>query len=75
VTYDDTIPDDVPFFITNFLFYWDADLGNERLQQAISDAGNNLPNPGGPGSREYHWEIYGYTDLRIDNFNHAADTW
>jgi len=75
VTYDDTIPDDVPFFIYNFLFYWDANLEGERLQDAISNAADNLPNPGGPDYREYHWQIYGYDDLRIDECNHKTDTW
>jgi hypothetical protein len=73
VTYDDTIPDDVPFFISNFLFYWD--LENYRLTDAIQTAADNLPNPGGPDQREYHWQIYGYDDLRIDENNHGSDTW
>ena len=74
VTYDDTIPDDVPYFIINFLFYWDTDLGNERLIQAINDAGKNLSPVGGwyPGTG---LQIYGYDDLRIDECNHGADAW
>lgn len=75
VTYDDTIPDDVPYFISNFSFYWDSTLGNQRLRDAINNAGSNLPNPGGPDGREYHWVIYGYDDLRIDEVNHGSDTW
>lgn len=73
VTYDDTIPDDVPYFITNFTFYWDS-MG-WTLRNAITSAANNLPNPGGPGGREYHWQIYGYDDLRIDEVNHRGDAW
>jgi hypothetical protein len=73
VRYDDTIPDDVPFFITNFLFYWD--LENEPLQNAMSDAISALPDPGGYDAREYHWQIYGYDTMRIDEDNHASDTW
>jgi hypothetical protein len=75
VTYDDTIPDDVPYFISNFTFYWDADLMHQTLSDAINNAGANLPNPGGPGGRENHWKIYGYDTLRIDEVNHKGDTW
>ncbi len=72
VQYDDTIPDDVPYFITNFLFYWD--LENYRLQDAISSAQQYLSPVNGwyPGTG---LQIYGYDDLRIDEVNHAADTW
>jgi hypothetical protein len=73
VTYDDTIPDDVPYFISNFLFYWS--LENGRLTDSISYGRDNTPNPGGPGNREAHWVIYGYDALRIDEVNHATDTW
>ena len=75
VQYDDTIPSDVPFFIDNFLFYWDANLEGQRLQDSINNAAANLPNPGGPGQREYHWTIYGYNDLRIDEVNYGGSTW
>lgn len=75
VDYDDTIPDDVPYFISNFLFYWRDDLNHQGLRQSIDNAGNNLPNPGGPGQREYHWVITGYDALKIDDFNHVGDTW
>jgi hypothetical protein len=73
VTYDDTIPDEVPFFIDNFLFYWD--LENEPLANAMSDAIAALPDPGGFDAREYHWKIYGYDSLRIDEDNYGSDTW
>lgn len=48
---------------------------NETLRESINDAADNLPNPGGPGGREYHWQIYGYDDLRIDEVNYRTDTW
>jgi hypothetical protein len=73
VDYDDTIPNDVPFFISNFLFYWST--YNETLQLAISDAKQNLPHPDGYLGRESHWVIFGYDDLKIDYYNHATDTW
>jgi hypothetical protein len=75
VTYDDTIPDEVPCFITNFLFYWRDDLGNEVLRDAINNAVDDLPDHGGYKGREYHWVIYGYDDLRIDEVNHRSGTW
>ena len=72
VPYDNTIPDDVPNFITNFLFYWD--LENETLKVAISDAQNYLSPVGGwyPGTG---LQIYGYDNLKIDEFNYSGDTW
>lgn len=73
VNYDDTIPDEVPFFIDNFLFYWD--LESEPLANAISDSISDLPDPGGFEAREYHWQIYGYDTMRIDEDNHGSDTW
>ncbi|MGH7951983.1 MAG: hypothetical protein ACREFE_08695 [Limisphaerales bacterium] len=73
VPYDDTIPDDVPYFITNFLFYWDLEKG--RLNDSIDYGRNNTPHQGGYMGREYHWVIYGYDDMRIDEDNHASDTW
>ncbi len=75
VAYDDTIPDDVPFFIYNFLFYWDTDTEGQRLNDAISNARAALPDPGGYDLREYRWKIYGYDDMRIDEDNHGSDTW
>jgi hypothetical protein len=75
VTYDDTIPDDVPFFIYNFLFYWDTDTEGYRLNDAIYNAAINLPDPYGFDYREEHWQIYGYDDMRIDEDNHGSDTW
>jgi hypothetical protein len=73
VVYDDTIPEDVPDFITNFLFYWD--LENGGLQDSINFSRNNLPNPSSTHYREDHWKIYGYTNLRIDQYNHGSDSW
>jgi hypothetical protein len=73
ITYDDTIPDMVPFFVTNFLFYWD--LLSYRLNDAIYNAASNLSPSGGLYQRENHWAIYGYDDLRIDEVNHVSDTW
>jgi hypothetical protein len=75
VLYDDTIPDSVPYFITNFIFYWDPATVGYRLNDAIYYASNALSPPGGYNDREDHWVIYGYDDLRIDDFNHASDTW
>ncbi|MGH7976818.1 MAG: hypothetical protein ACREC8_09155 [Limisphaerales bacterium] len=73
VRYDDTIPDDVPYFITNFLLYWDLESG--RLNDSIDYGRNNTPDQGGYEGRENHWVIYGYDDMRIDEDNHASDTW
>jgi hypothetical protein len=75
VTYDDTIPDEVPYFISNFLFYWDASLGNRALRDAVDDSINDLPDSGGYQNRESHFVIYGYDRLRIDEVNHGTDTW
>jgi hypothetical protein len=72
VTYDDTIPDDVPYFISNFLFYWD--LENQGLQEAIDDGGQNL-SPVDGQYREDYWKIFGYNELGIDQVNHGTDTW
>ncbi len=71
-TYDNTIPNDVPFFIYNFLFYWD--LEGYMLQESIYDAQNSLSPVSGwiPGTG---LQVYGYDDLRIDQFNHASDSW
>jgi hypothetical protein len=73
VDYDDTVPNDVPFFISNFLFYWDTYI--QTLQQSINLAGQNLPDPGGYQGRENHWKIYGFPDLKIDAYNYAGSTW
>ncbi len=72
VTYDDTIPDDVPYFVTNFLFYWD--LEQYSLTDAIYYGKQYLSAVGGwyPGTG---LQVYGYADLKIDDFNHATDTW
>jgi len=74
VPYDGEIPWQVPFFIFNFLFYWDADLVGESLAAALRDAKDDLPQVQGfaiqPGE---HLQIYGYDDLRIDKFNRRAD--
>jgi hypothetical protein len=72
VTYDNTIPDDVPNFIINFLFYWD--LETRTLRNAYDNARNFLSPVAGwyPGDG---LQIYGYDGLKIDEFNHAGDTW
>jgi hypothetical protein len=72
VQYDDTIPDDVPYFITNYIFYWDLEgyMLKDAIyygQQYLSPVGNWYPGTG--------LQIYGYDDLRIDEINHAGDTW
>jgi hypothetical protein len=74
VNYDGDIPWQVPYFYYEFLFYWDTDLEGETLNQAIIDARNILPptdnfNPQ-PGAA---LEIYGYDDMRIDEYNHRTD--
>jgi len=73
VTYDDEIPWQVPFFITNFLFYWDELGASERLKDALEDAKNDLPPSGLSIEPGEHLQIYGYDDLRIDEFNHRSD--
>ena len=72
VPYDNTIPDDVPFFITNFLFYWD--LETRTLRNAVDSAQTYLSPVSGwtPGDG---LQIYGFDNLKIDQFNHAGDTW
>lgn len=70
ITYDDTIPNDVPFFITNFIFYWD--LESRRLRNAFDSAQVNLSPVEGwlPGN---NLQIYGYDDLKIDEYNQRSD--
>jgi hypothetical protein len=74
VTYDDTIQQDAPFFIYNFLFYWDTDLEGQRLADAVYNAALPLFPIGRSG-----WtpgdglQIYGFNDLRIDDYNHKLD--
>lgn len=70
VTYDHTIPWQIPGFITNFLFFWE--FFNEGVRDAFNDARDNLPAVGsiyiGSGL-----EVYGYQQLGIDDFNYASD--
>ena len=76
VTYDGTIPWQVPSLYYNFLFYWDADLLGWDLTSAIEQAIFDLPVISGwssedqPGKR---LKIYGYPLLRIDQYNHRTD--
>jgi hypothetical protein len=74
VTYDDTIPWQVPGFITNFLFYWDTDLIGYGLLSAIDNAKSGLPPVNGQ-YREDHLKIHGFFNLHIDEVNHRYDTW
>lgn len=74
VTYDDQIPWQVPYFIYNFLFYWDEDLLGWALNDALEQAADDLPPVTGfsiqPGR---HLQIFGFDDLRINDFNYRAD--
>jgi hypothetical protein len=74
VTYDDTIPWQVPGFITNFLFYWDTDLIGYGVLSAIDSAKSGLPSVGGQ-YREDYLKVHGYFNLHIDEVNHRGDTW
>jgi hypothetical protein len=74
ITYDNEIPWQVPYFIFNFLFYWDEDLIGEGLADAILDAINDLPSVQGfPTQPGEHLQIYGYDALRMDQFNRKTD--
>jgi hypothetical protein len=72
--YDDTIPYQVPGFITNFLFYWDSDLMGYGLLSAVDNAKQYLP-PVRNQYREDYLAIHGYFNLHIDEVNHRYDTW
>jgi hypothetical protein len=74
VQYDDTIPYQVPGFISNFLFYWDTDLMGYGLLSTIDNAKLYLPPVNGQ-YRENYLAIHGYYDLHIDEVNHRWDTW
>jgi len=74
VVYDDTIPFQVPGFISNFLFYWDSRTMGYGLLSAIDGAKYELPPVGGQ-YREDYLAIHGYYDLHIDEVNHRDDTW
>ena len=71
---DDTIPWQVPGFITNFLFFWDPDLIEYGLLSAINNAKSGLPAVRGQ-SREDYLAIHGCFNLHIDEVNHRWDTW
>lgn len=70
VTYDHTIPWQIPGFITNFLFFWE--FFNEGVRDAFNDAKNSLP-PVGSTYIGDGLEIYGYDQLRIGQYNQATD--
>jgi hypothetical protein len=74
VDYDDTIPWQVPGFLTNFLFYWDPDLVGYGLLSAIQNARLYLP-PVGSQYPENFLAIHDYFNLHIDEVNHKWDTW
>jgi len=74
VTYDGTIPWQVPYFVFNFLFYFD--LYAHPLADAIESAIDDLPlvtgwplqlNPG------RSLTIHGYDQLGIHEYNHKSD--
>jgi hypothetical protein len=74
--YDGTIPWQVPYFYYNFLFYWDPALWGESLTYAIDDAIMDLPLI--PGWSYAHQpgcslQLYGYSFLLIDQYNHKPD--
>ena len=74
IKYDGVIPWQVPAFLTQFLFYWDSDLGNRTLTDAIQTARDSLPPVNGfPIQPGENLQIYGYPQLRIDEFNHRGD--
>lgn len=73
VSYDGQIPWQVPYFYYEFLFYWDTDLEGEQLKDAIQHAIDDLPSSGlgiDPGTKLI---IYGYENLRIDEYNHKSN--
>jgi hypothetical protein len=72
VQYDDTIPYQVPGFITNFLLFWDS-MGYGLLS-AVDNAKQYLP-PVRNQYREDYLAIHGYFNLHIDEVNHRYDTW
>ena len=72
--YDDTVPFQVPGFITNFLFWWDPDNMGYGLLSAIDNAKSGLPPVSGQ-LRENYLAVHGYYDLHIDEVNHRWDTW
>jgi len=74
VTYDDTIPFQVPGFITNFIFYWDPDTIGYGLLSSIDNAKSGLPSVNGQ-YREDFLVIHGYFNLHIDEVNHRLDAW
>jgi hypothetical protein len=72
VTYDDQIPWQVPGFITNYLFAWDL-LGYGAFDSFVWSY-LNLPDVQGWSVQP--WDglvIYGFEDLRVDEFNHKTD--
>jgi hypothetical protein len=74
VRYDDTIPPDVPYFITNFLFYWNPyDMGYGVL--SAIDNGKLYLSPVAGVLRENYLAVHGYYNLHIDEVNHKSDTW
>jgi len=74
VDYDDTIPWQVPGFISNLLFFWDADTMGYGILSSIDNAKSGLPSVGGQ-YREDFLAVHGYFNLHIDEVNHRHDTW
>lgn len=75
VTYDDTIPFQVPGFITNFLTWWDSSYGmGYGLLSAIDNARRGLPPVNGQYP-ENSLAVHGYINLHADEVNHKWDTW
>jgi hypothetical protein len=74
IVYDNTIPFQVPGFISNFVFYWDTASMGYGLLSAIDNAKLYLP-PVGTQYREDYLAIHGYYNLHIDEVNHRWDTW
>jgi hypothetical protein len=74
VVYDNTIPEDVPNFITNFLFYWDPANMGYGILSAINEAKRNL-SPVRGQLREEYLAVHGYYNLHLDEVNHKGDTW
>lgn len=72
IDYDDTIPWQVPGFITNFIFFWDS-VGYGLLS-SIDNAKSGLPSVGGQ-YREDYLKIHGYFNLHVNEVNYRNSTW
>jgi hypothetical protein len=80
-TYDGTIPDSVPYFRTQFIFYWQ--LEGYKLNQALDAARNSIPEENmhyedGPLDGQHYapgdaLQIEGYDELRRNEYNAAGD--